>query len=146
MAGSITLLPVRPPTGTNTGCGRSCDPALRMSLGGSLKVIGAGVIFRTTGADGAGYTLLDAFSGDDEQEKTLAGISIVKAGEKSLDLIEKARVSGRLTPAVVRLLPDIGGGRARALLSRISADDGPVADAAMESLDLLDEIETFEDD
>lgn len=117
-----------------------------MSLGGSLKIIGAGAIFRATGTDGAGYTLLEAFSGDDEQEKMLAGISIVKAGEKSIDLIEKARASGRLTPAVVRLLADIGGPRSRALLSRIAGDGGAVAEPAMQSLELLDEIETFEDD
>lgn len=117
-----------------------------MSLGESLKVIGAGLVFRATGAEGAGYTLLDAFSGDDEQEKALAGISIVKAGGRSVDLIDKARESGRLTPAVVRLLADIGGPRSRELLSEISTDEGPVAAAATESLELLDEIETFGDD
>jgi hypothetical protein len=117
-----------------------------MSLGESLKVIGAGLVFRATGAEGAGYTLLEAFSGSAEQEKTLAGISIVKAGERSVDLIDKARQSGRLTPEVVRLLADIGGPRSRALLTEISGDDGPVADAATESLEVLDEIETFEDD
>jgi hypothetical protein len=117
-----------------------------MSLGESLRVIGAGLFFRATGAEGAGYTLLDAFSGDDEQEKTLAGISIVKAGERSVELIEKARLSGRLTPDVVRLLADIGGPRSRALLSEISTDDGPIAEAAAQSLEVLDEIETLEDD
>jgi hypothetical protein len=117
-----------------------------MSLGESLKVIGAGLVFRATGAEGAGYTLLDAFSGSDEQEKMLAGISIVKAGERSIDLIEKARQSGRLTPEVVRLLADIGGPRSRVLLTEISGDDGPVADAATESLEVLDEIEAFDED
>jgi hypothetical protein len=117
-----------------------------MSLGESLKVIGAGLVFRATGAEGAGYTLLDAFSGSDEQEKMLAGISIVKAGERSVDLIEKARQSGRLTPEVVRLLADIGGPRSRVLLTEISGDDGPVADAATESLEVLDEIEAFDED
>jgi hypothetical protein len=117
-----------------------------MSLGESLKVIGAGLVFRATGAEGAGYTLLDAFSGDDEQEKALAGISIVKAGERSVDLIDKARQSGRLTPEVVRLLADIGGPRSRALLTEISDADGPTAAAATESLEVLDEIERFEDD
>jgi hypothetical protein len=117
-----------------------------MSLGESLKVIGAGLVFRATGAEGAGYTLLDAFSGGDEQEKTLAGMSIVKAGDRSVDLIEKARDTGRLTPPVVRLLADIGGPRSRALLSQISGDQGPVAVAAAESLELLDEIERYESD
>jgi hypothetical protein len=47
---------------------------------------------------------------------------------------------------VVRLLADIGGPRSRALLSEISTDDGPTAEAASESLEVLDEIETFEED
>ncbi len=117
-----------------------------MSLGGSLKVIAAGVAFRTAGSDGAGYKLLDAFSGDDEQEKMLAGISLVKAGERSVDLIEKAGKTGRLTPDVVRLLPDIGGPRSRALLVELSGETGPVAAAATESLQVLDQIEALEDD
>ena len=117
-----------------------------MSLGGSLKVIGAGLVFRSAGAEGAGYKLLDAFSSDDEQEKMLAGISLVKAGERSVDLIEKAGKTGRLTPDVVRLLADIGGPRARALLTELSARTGPAAAAATESLQVLDQIEALEDD
>ncbi|HWL48756.1 MAG TPA: hypothetical protein VNT92_02685 [Acidimicrobiia bacterium] len=117
-----------------------------MSLGGSLKVIGAGLVFRSAGAEGAGYTLLDAFSGDDEQEKMLAGISLVKAGERSINLIENAGKTGRLTPDVVRLLADIGGSRSRALLGELSGGEGLVATAATESLQVLDQIEAAEGD
>ncbi|MGH8949432.1 MAG: hypothetical protein ACRDXF_11285 [Acidimicrobiia bacterium] len=117
-----------------------------MSLGGSLKVIGAGLAFRSTGTEGAGYTLLDAFSGEDEQEKMLAGISLVKAGERSVGLIGKAGKTGRLTPDIVRLLADIGGPRSRALLGELSGEAGPVATAAKESLQVLDQIEALEDD
>ena len=117
-----------------------------MSLGGSLRVIGAGLAFRSIGSEGAGYTLLDAFSGDDEQEKMLAGISLVKAGERTVGLIDKARRTGRLTPEIVRLLVDIGGSPSRALLTEISAGSGSVAAAATESLDVLDQIESMECD
>lgn len=117
-----------------------------MSVGGSLKVIGAGLAWRTVGSEAAGYSLLEAFSGDDEQEKMLAGISLVKAGERSVDLIDQARRSGRLTPEVVRLLADIGGPRSRALLTEITGDEGPVAEVATESLRVLDQIEAIEDD
>ncbi len=109
-------------------------------------MIGAGLAWRTVGPNSAGYALLEAFSGDDEQEKMLAGISLVKAGERSIDLIDNARKSGRLTPQVVRLLADIGGPRSRTLLTEIASDRGPVATAAMESLQLLDQIEAVEDD
>jgi hypothetical protein len=118
-----------------------------VSLGESLKVIGAGLAWRTVGTESAGYTLLEAFSGDDEQEKMLAGIAIVKAGDRSIDLIESARKSGRLTPQVVQLLADIGGPRSRALLAEIAAGQGgPVATAAVDSLQVLDQIEAIEDE
>jgi hypothetical protein len=117
-----------------------------VSLGGSVKVIGAGLAWRTVGSESAGYALLDAFSGDDEQEKMLAGISLVKAGERSTDLIEKAAKTGRLTPDVVPLLADIGGPRSRALLNELSGEAGPVATVARESLQVLDQIEDLEDD
>ena len=109
-------------------------------------MIGAGVAWRTVGSESAGYALLEAFSGDDEQEKMLAGISLVKAGDRTVDLIEKARQSGRLTPQVVLLLADIGGPRSRGLLTQIATDEGPVATAAAESLQALDQIEAIEDD
>jgi hypothetical protein len=109
-------------------------------------VIGAGLAWRTVGSESAGYTLLEAFSADDEQEKMLAGISLVKAGERSIDLMEKAAKTGRLTPDVVRLLPDIGGPRSRALLTELTGEAGAVAAAAKESLQILDQIEALEGD
>ena len=112
-----------------------------MSLGSSLRIMGAGVAWRSVGTKASGETLLQAVCGDDEQKRTLAGMSLVKAGERSIDLIEKARESDRLTPTVVRLLADIGGPRSRALLNEIAAGPGPIAEAAVSSLDLLDRIE-----
>ena len=76
----------------------------------------------------------------------LAGISLVKAGERSVDLIDKAAKTGRLTPDVVRILADIGGPRSRALLTELSGEAGPVAAAATESLQVLDQIEAVEGD
>lgn len=112
-----------------------------MSVGSSLKVIGAGVAWRTVGSKTAGKELLEAFTSDDEQDRTLAGISLVKAGDRSIDLIEKASARGRLTPELVRLLADIGGPKSEALLSDLAGRKGPVADAAAESLELLEQIE-----
>ncbi len=115
-----------------------------MGVGSSLKVIGAGVAWRTVGIESAGEGLLEAFMSDDEQDRTLAGISIVKAGERSIGLIEKAGSTGRLTPGLVRLLADIGGPRSKALLSEIAANEGSVGTAAMESLELLEQIDSLD--
>jgi hypothetical protein len=114
-----------------------------VSVGSSLKVIGAGVAWRAVGSNAAGSALLEAFSSDDEQDRTLAGMSIVKAGVRSIDLIEKARESGNLTPPMVRLLADIGGPRSRDLLGEIAAGSGPLGEAAVDSLDLLDRIDAL---
>jgi hypothetical protein len=114
-----------------------------MGVGTSLKVIGAGVAWRTVGAESAGDALIESFLSGDEQERTLAGMSLVKAGERTVELIEKAKSDGSLNPSLVRLLADIGGTRSRALLGEIATGEGRVASAAVESLDLLDQIDSL---
>lgn len=114
-----------------------------MSLGGSLKLVAAGVAWRSLGNAGAGRTLLEATSSDDEQERMLAGISLVKAGEQSIDLIGDAAETGYLSPEAVRLLADIGGPRSRVLLTEISSEPGELGEAATSSLELLDRIEAL---
>jgi hypothetical protein len=66
---------------------------------------------------------------------------LVKAGERSVDLIEKARSTGSLTPDLVRLLADIGGPKSQTLLGELADGESPVAQAAVESLELLEQIE-----
>lgn len=112
-----------------------------MNVGNSIKVIGAGIAWRTVGNQSAGKELLKAFRSDDEQSRNLAGISLVKAGDRSVDLIEKAKTRGRLTPELVRLLADIRGPKSEALLTELAAGKGPLADAATESLELLEQID-----
>ncbi len=112
-----------------------------MGVGSSLKVISAGMAWRTVGAKSAGDTLVRAFESGDEQDKALAGMSIVKAGDRSIGLIEKARSEGHLTPSLVRLLADIGGPKSKGLLAEIATSDDSVAAAAHDSLDLLNQIE-----
>ena len=107
----------------------------------SIKVFAAGARWRLFGSERAGETLLDAVAGQDEQNRMLAGISLVKAGQRSLDLIEEKIAAGEATAPVIRLLPDIAGERARGLLEQIAAgESGGNADAAVESIELLDRI------
>ena len=107
----------------------------------SIRVLAAGASWRLFGSVRAGETLLDAVAGDDEQNRMLAGISLVKAGQRSFDLIEEKIATGQATAPVIRLLPDIGGERARALLQQIAAGKpGGEADAATECIELLDRI------
>ena len=115
-----------------------------MGFGGSFRLIRSGVVWRTLGLTDAGEILLDAMAGDDEQERRLAGMALVKAGERSAELIEEAVASGRATPPLVRLLADIGGARCRSLLGEIAERPGELREAAIESLGLLERIDALE--
>lgn len=107
----------------------------------SIRLIAAGATWRLFGFARAGEALLNAMSGEDEQERMLAGISLVKAGQRSFDLIEEKIDAGEATVPLIRLLPDIAGEQARELLQRIAASESRgEAEAAAESIELLDRI------
>lgn len=77
----------------------------------------------------------------------LAGISLVKAGQRSFDLIENRIKAGKASAPVIRLLPDIGGERARGVLEKIaSGDESELQETARECVDLLDRIDAIEGD
>lgn len=104
----------------------------------------AGMSWRMLGSSSAGESLLDAMGSQDEQSRMLAGMSLVKAGRKSVDLIEQAIRSGRASPGMIRLLADIGGSKARRLLEEAARGDADtLTQAARESLDLLQRIENL---
>lgn len=73
----------------------------------AARILLAGVMWRTFGTRRSGETLLSAMAGDNEQNRMLAGMSLVKAGERSEKLIEKKVETGEAPPPVVRLLDDL---------------------------------------
>ena len=102
----------------------------------------AGASWRLLGSRGAADMLLEAVSGDDEQNRMLAGMSLVKAGQRSFRLIVDKIDAGEATPAIVRLLPDIAGEKARPILDDLAVRaSGEVQQAATECIDLLDRIQ-----
>jgi len=104
----------------------------------------AGASWRLFGSRRAGETLLEALSGDDEQNRMLAGMSLVKAGQRSLRLIEKKVNDEQGSVSLIRLLPDVGGEDARDLLEIIVArNSGDMAEAATECIDLLDRVKAL---
>jgi len=110
----------------------------------SVKVLMAGVSWRLFGSRRAGEILLRALASDDEQNRMLAGMSLVKAGDRSLRLIEKKLNDEKGSVPLVRLLPDIGGEDARGLLETIVArNSGEMAEAATECIDLLDRVKAL---
>jgi hypothetical protein len=103
-----------------------------------VRLLWAGLAWRSFGSRRAAEALIQAMSGDDEQNRMLAGMALVKAGGRSLDLIEEQVEAGRATPAVVRLLPDLDTPRTRVLLNKIaSQESGELAEAARGCLNQL---------
>lgn len=117
-----------------------------MGLGSSLNVMRAGAIWRTVGSRSAGQTLLHSVSGDDEQERMLAGMSLIKAGDRSLDLIHEAYRAGDATPTMIQLLPDLDSPHCRDLLTEISVDQGPLGETARDGLRRLDRLDSLRDE
>lgn len=116
-----------------------------MDAGGTLKIVAAGLGWRM-GRASSGRALVEALGGDDEQLRMLAGMNLVRAGERSVDLIESAIADGTASPQAVELLADLGGHRARVILEREAAGKGPTAEAARRALDLLDRIDQLGDE
>lgn len=101
----------------------------------------AGLLWRTFGLASSATTLLEAFTGAREQNRMLAGMSLVKAGERSFDLIKNEIAAGRATPQLLRLLPDIDHKRARTLITPLAAGEGELASAARDCIATLDRID-----
>ncbi|MGB5490238.1 MAG: hypothetical protein WBM76_05360, partial [Woeseiaceae bacterium] len=68
------------------GSGTSSSRANERRLS-PFRVIAAGTSWRLFGSRRAGEILLQAVSGGDEQNRMLAGMSLVKGGQRSFDLI-----------------------------------------------------------
>jgi radical SAM superfamily enzyme with C-terminal helix-hairpin-helix motif len=128
------------------GYGASSSVAVKQHIS-PIRVIVAGSSWRLFGSRRAAETLLQAMSGDNEQNRMLAGMALVKAGQRSFDLIEKKIAAGQASAPVIRLLPDIGGAKARAVLNRIAdGEPGEITDTARECISLLDRIDALERD
>ncbi len=109
-----------------------------------VRVLMAGALWRTVGLAGSGRTLLEAFSGGNEQNRMLAGMSLVRAGDRSFALIEDEIEAGRAAPGILQLLADIDHDRARAVITPLARGDGQLASAATDCLATLDRIEADE--
>jgi len=105
------------------------------------RVLVAGLLWRLFGARKSAETLLDAFAADNEQNRMLAGMSLVKSGRRSFDLIEQKIEQGKASALLIRLLPDIDNQASRAVLERIAGrDDKELATVANQCIAMIDRI------
>ena len=112
-----------------------------MGVASSARLLAAGSAWRVTGLDAAGRSLISAASHGDENDQTIAGIFLVKAGDRSVRLVGKAlQVDPSLT--LVDVLASIGTNDARAVLEgAANGQPSEIADAARQALQTLDEID-----
>lgn len=101
----------------------------------------AGVLWRLFGREASARTLLRAFSGDSEQNRMLAGISLVRAGRRSFEVIEEGVGAGTVSPQLLRLLPDIDLSRAREVIAPLADREGELGAVARDCLATLDRID-----
>ena len=112
-----------------------------------FRVMAAGTSWRLFGSTRAAETLLAAMSSDNEQNQMLAGMSLIKAGQRSFDLIQEKFEADEANARIIRLLADIDPQRARPLLEKIAREEpGELTDTARQCIDLLDRIDASDDD
>ena len=111
----------------------------------SARILATGATWRLTGIAAAGDALLTAATTGDENERTLAGMLLVKAGNRSVPMVADAVLTGRGAAELVDVLASIDTADARAALVTVAqAPPSAVAPqaqgAATEALRTLDRI------
>jgi hypothetical protein len=111
----------------------------------SARVLAAGATWRLTGLAAAGDALLTAATTGDETDRTLAGMLLVKAGNRSVPLVSDAVLTGTGDAELIDVLASIETADARAALARLAqAPPSAIAprtrNAAAEALRTLDQI------
>ena len=118
-----------------------------MSTTGSAKLLAVGAAWRLTGAGPAGRRLVRAARGGGETERSLAGMMLVQAGDRSVPVLVEAIMAGSGSAALVTVLASIGTDGARNALARVCRTGPPsAAAAAAEALRTLEEIRNHRED
>lgn len=107
-----------------------------MSVGSSASALATGLVYRVTGWKAAGERLVDALESDDENTQQIAGMFLVRKGDRSRPLLEQAVAQGK-GGIVADVLDDLDGGDSDlAELEELARSDNPkVAEAARKLLD-----------
>jgi hypothetical protein len=112
----------------------------------SAWLLAVGVVWLLTGAAAAGRALTRAITDCDESERTLAGMLLVRAGDRAVPVVTEAILSGRGSTALIDVLASIGSPAAHDALVHVSraaapAVDPVVAAAAAQALRTLDQVQ-----
>ncbi len=110
-----------------------------MSTAGTARLLAAGAAWRLAGVAPAGRALVGGLVEGDENERTVAGISLTRAGDRSVPLLAEALAAGAAPDLVVDVLASIGTDAARNVLHQEAQTDSAAAEPAARALRTLDE-------
>jgi hypothetical protein len=111
-----------------------------MGAAASVGVLAAGATWRLAGVPAAGRALVTAATTGGENERTMAGMLLVRAGDRSVPLVTAAILDGATGRELPDVLASIGTDRARAALVTVMREAPEVRAAAAEALATLDAI------
>lgn len=116
-----------------------------MRAAGAARLLADGVAWRLSGAARAGTALVNALTGGDETEQTIAAMMLVRAGDRSVKFLTERLLAGG-APDLVDVLTSIGTEKAKTALRRIAQSTEPtvgtpIRKSAAEALRTLDEID-----
>lgn len=112
-----------------------------MGFTSSARVLATGAAWRVAGAAWAGRSLIDTFTHGDDDERMLAGMALVQAGDRSVPLALDGIASGSDPVGLIDVISSIGTDAAREGLEQLTeADDPATTEAAASALWTFDEI------
>jgi hypothetical protein len=109
-----------------------------VSTAGAARLLAAGAAWRLTGVAPAGRALVGGLVEGDENERTVAGISLTRAGDRSVPLLAEALAAGAAPDLVVDVLASIGTDAARNVLHQEAQTGSAAAARALRALDETD--------
>ena len=109
-----------------------------MGVLGVARMFACKALWQGAGLNSAGYALLRALGSPEPDVRTVAGMFLVQAGQRSVPLIREALEQGRYLPIALTIAADIGAEELAPQIHRFTGDSDPaIARAAREALDLL---------
>lgn len=109
-----------------------------MNVGNTARVFAQNAMWKATGSRSAGRSLVRDLGSEDESVRMLAGMFLVRGGERAAPLLREAAARGENLPTVLTALADVGNPADEPFLRRYVDDPDPdVRRAARDGLEVL---------
>lgn len=109
-----------------------------MGVFGVARLFACKALWQGAGVNSAGYALLKALGSAEADVRTVAGMFLVQAGQRSTPLIRQAIAQGQYLPMALTIAADIGAEELVPQIRHFTTDSDPaIARAAREALELL---------